>query len=288
MDQALIGLLQGQIQLQRNTVFSAVKLLLLFVAGILFAANFKLLIYATWAAGNLISFAFVATVALSKTGVRDTAYYPQFKLLRELGGPALKHYALNLTLKLPGYMLPLLVTALINVENTASFYTAWMIANFLFALPYAFTRVLFAVGSAQQSLLAEKIRFTLKLSFMIGGLGAAALLLVASPMLGMFGRTYADQATSVLQILAVSIFPLIIKTHYVAVSQISGQMIKAAKLMAIGSILELGLAATGAHLGGLAGLSLGWVIAVCIEGLMTIAPVYHIAISDGQLRFSRF
>ena len=57
-------------------------------------------------------------------------------------------------------------------------------------------------------------------------------------------------------------------------------MIKAAKIIAVGSILELGLAAIGAHLGGLPGLSLGWVIAVYIEGLMTIAPVYRIAISD--------
>ena len=283
MDQALIGLLQGQIQLQRNTVFSAVKLLLLFLTGVMLAANFKLLIYATWVAGSFVSLAYVATVWLSKTGNKDTAYFPQLKLLRELGGPALKHYTLNLTLKIPGYMLPLLVTALISVENTASFYAAWMIANFLFALPYSFTRTLFAVGSAQQSLLTEKIRFTLKLSFMIGSLGAAALLIVAYPMMGLFGSTYAEQATSTLRILAISIFPIIIKTHYVAVSQIFGRMIKAAKIMAVGSFLELGLAAIGAHLGGLSGLSLGWVIAVCIEGLMTIAPIYRIATSDEQL-----
>jgi len=279
MDQALIGLLQGQIQLQRNAVFSAVKLLLLFLAGIIFAANFKLLVYATWVAGNFVSFAYVAVVGLSKTNNRVTAYYPRLKLLRELGNPALKHYALNLALKIPGYMLPLLVTALISVENTASFYTAWMIANFLFALPYAFTRVLFAVGSAQQSLLAEKIRFTLKLSFGIGALGAAALLIIAYPMLRIFGSTYAEQATSTLQILAVSIFPLVIKTHYVAVSQIFGQMIKATKIMVVGSILELGLAAAGAYVGGLPGLSVGWVIAVWIEGLITITPIYRIATS---------
>lgn len=277
MDQALIGLLQGQIQLQRNTVFSAVKLLLLFLVGAILAANFKLLIYATWAAGNFVSFAYVAAIGLPRAHNKLAVFQPQLKLLRELGSPALKHYVLNLTLKIPGYMLPLLVAALINVENTASFYTAWMIANFLFALPYAFTRTLFAVGSAQQSLLKEKMRFTLKLSFIMGALGAVALLIVAYPMMSIFGSTYAEQATSTLRILAISIFPIIIKTHYVAVSQIFGQMIKAAKIMAVGSVLELGLAAIGAHLGGLSGLSLGWVIAVCIEGLMTIVPVYRIA-----------
>ncbi len=280
MDQALIGLLKGQIQLQRNTIFSATKLLLLFLIGFLFAANFKLLIYATWVAGNFISLAYVITVGLSKT--KTITYHPQFKLLRELGGPALRHYALNLTLQIPGYTLPLLVTALVSVENTASFYAAWMITNFLFALPYAFTRVLFAVGAANQSLLTEKIRFTLKLSFLIGGLGAAVLFIIAHPLLSMFGSTYAKQATATLQILAVSIFPVIIKTHYVAVSQIFGQMVKAAKIMAVGCVLELGLAAAGAYLGGLFGLSLGWVLAVFIEGLLTISPIYRMARSDGQ------
>jgi len=276
MDQALIGLLRGQVQLQRNAVFAGAKLLFLFLAGYLWAVNFKLLIYATWAAGNVVSFAYVAVLWLSRKNHPGTTYRPEVKLLRELGGPALKHYLLNLTLKIPGYILPLLVTTLISVGNTASFYTAWMIANFLFALPYAFTRVLFAVGAAQQSLLTDKIRFTLKLSFMIGGLAAVALFIVAYPMMRIFGITYAEQATSTLRILAVSIFPLIIKTHYVSVSQIYGRMVKAARLMAFGCILEVGMAALGAHLGGLFGLSLGWVIAIYIEGFMTILPVYRI------------
>jgi len=279
MDQALIGLLKGYIQLQRNAVFAIAKLLLLFLAGSLFAIKSKLLIYATWAAGNFISFAYVAAVGLLKRTNKTTSYFPQLKLLRELSGPALKHYALNLTLQIPGYTLPLLVTALINVENTASFYTAWMIANFLFALPYAITRTLFAVGSAQQSLLTEKLRFTLKLSFIIGTLGAIGLFIIAYPLLSIFGSTYAEQATSSLRILAVSIIPITIKTHYVAISQIFGRMIKAARLMSLGSILELSFAAVGAYLGGLSGLSLGWVIAVFIEGLMTIVPVYRIATS---------
>jgi len=279
-DQALIGLLRGQIQLQRNAVFSTVKLLLLFLAGFLLAAKFKLLIYATWAAGNFVSLVFVAIIGLSHTNIKDKTFYPQLKFLRELGGPALKHYILNIILRIPGYMLPLLVTVMISVENTASFYTAWMIANFLFAIPYALTRVLFAVGSAQYSLLSEKIRFTLKLSFVIGAMAATTLFIVAYPMMRIFGSTYAEQATTTLRILAVSIFPVIIKAHYVAISQIFGRMIKAAKLMAVGSALELGLAATGAYLGGLTGLSLGWVIAVCVEGLITIAPIYRIANSE--------
>ena len=280
VDQALIGLLRGQMQLQRNFIFSISKLLFLFVAGMLLAGDFNLMIYATWVVGNLLSLGYIVLSSFSQLVNKRIPITPQFKLLRELRGLTLKHYVLNLAIQVPGYTLPLLVAALINVEKTGSFYIAWMIASFLFALSYAFTRVLFAIGSGQQYLLTEKIQFTLKLSFIICTLGAAVLLIGANPIMGIFGSTYAEQASTTLRILAISIFPIIIKTHYVAVSQIFGRMIKAAKIIAVGSILELGLAAIGAHLGGLPGLSLGWVIAVYIEGLMTIAPVYRIAISD--------
>jgi O-antigen/teichoic acid export membrane protein len=228
----------------------------------------------------LLSLGFIMLVGFSQLAGKHVSIKPQVKLLRELSGLTLRHYALNLALQVPGYALPLLVAALISVEKSGSFYLAWMIASFLFAVPYAFTRVLFAVGSGQQSLLKEKMRFTLKSSFIICALGAGALLLGANLIMRMFGSIYAAQATSVLRILSIGVFPIIIKTHFVAVSQIYGRMIKAAKIIAIGSVLELALAAMGAHLGGLIGLSLGWVIAVYVEGLMTITPVYRIAISD--------
>jgi hypothetical protein len=40
-------------------------------------------------------------------------------------------------------------------------------------------------------------------------------------------------------------------------------------------MLELVGAALGAHLGGILGLSLGWLIAVCIEAAFMFLPVYH-------------
>lgn len=284
VDQALIGLLRGQVQLQRNFIFSLVKLLLLFLAGKFLTSNFNLMIYATWIGGNLLSLGYIVLSTFSPVINRRISIMPQFKLLRELSGLTMKHYALNLTMQVPSYALPLLVSGLISIENTGSFYIAWMIASFMFALPYAFTRVLFAVGSLQRSLLKEKIRFTLKLSFAIGTLGAAALFVVAYPILRLFGSTYAEQATSTLRILVVGIFPIIIKTHYVAVSQIFGRMINAAKIIAIGSVLELSLAALGAYLGGLAGLSLGWVVAVYVQSLMMTSLVYRVATSDEQLQ----
>lgn len=276
-DQALVGLLKGQMQLKRNMIFAVVKLALLLLAGLLLPGNFALMIYATWVVGNITSLWYIGAAGYAQSVRKRLSFKPDFGLLKDLSGLSLKHYALNLTLQVPGYTLPLIVTALISVEMTGSFYMAWMISNFLFAIPYAFARVLFAVGAGQQSLLREKIRFTLKYSFLIGGAGAVVLLVGANLLMMMFGASYAEQATTTLRILAISIFPTIIKTHYVALSQIYGRMMKAARIFVIGSAMELGFAALGAYFGGLAGLSLGWVVAVFIQGFMTIGPVYRMA-----------
>jgi hypothetical protein len=47
--------------------------------------------------------------------------------------------------------------------------------------------------------------------------------------------------------------------------------------IAIGSLLELGIAGLGARFGGLVGLSLGWVVAVCIEAIFMFPAVYRAA-----------
>ena len=276
LDQALIGLLRGNLQLHRNTIFSLVKLGAVFVTGWLLTDQLGLTIYATWAFGNLASLGYVAWA--SRPGpFRPGAYQPQWGLLRELKGPALRHYLLNLTLQVPGYTLPLVVTVLLSTEANAGFYVAWMLATSLFMMPQALTTVLYAVGAADTAALAEKMRFTLKFSLGIGVLGSILLLTGANLLLHFFGESYVEQASASLRILALGIFPIIIKVHFVAICQIRNRMLDAAKVMAVGGSIELILAAVGAHIGGLTGLSLGWVIAITIEGIVSLPLVYRVA-----------
>jgi hypothetical protein len=68
---------------------------------------------------------------------------------------------------------------------------------------------------------------------------------------------------------------MIIKHHYIAISRIHSKVTRVALPVAIGSLLELGIAALGAHLGGLVGLSLGWVAAVCMEAVFMFPTVYR-------------
>src|SRR5205823_2688649 len=122
LDQALVGLLSGGLQLWRNTIFSIAKLAVLFVVSLWLSQAAGITIYATWAIGNAFSLAVLAGVALRKGKWSGRIHLPQWGLLRKLGATALQHHLLNLTLQAPSLLIPLLVTVLLSAKDNAWFY----------------------------------------------------------------------------------------------------------------------------------------------------------------------
>jgi O-antigen/teichoic acid export membrane protein len=275
LDQALIGLMRGGLQLWRNALFAVIKLGLLPPLGLWAARSGGLVIYASWAAGNLLSLAALALIA--RRDLRRAAARPRLALLRDLPGAALWHHALNLALQLPGLALPVVVTALLSAELNATFYMCWLTLHLVFAIPYTLTTVLFAAGAAEPAAFAQKARLTLALSTGLGALSCLAVWLGAELILGIFGQAYAAQGAWTFRIMALGVFPLIIKDHFVAVSRVNGTIRRTALVAALGSALELGASAAGASLGGLSGLAVGFVLALALEALYMARAVYLVA-----------
>ncbi len=276
LDQALIGLLRGGLQFWRNALFAAAKLVVLFLAGFWLLKTGET-IYGAWACGIVLSLVPLAGLAVLRGGMPLKAFMPDWELLRKLGLPALQHHLLNLILQAPITALPVLVTILLSATTNAWFYIAWMISGLVFIASYALTTVLYAVNSAQQFELTRKIRMTLGLALIMSILGNLVIQFGATQILNLFGHVYAEQAAWSLRILGFGAFPMIIKQHYVAIGRIRGKMARVALPIAIGSFLELGIAGLGAHFGGLVGLSIGWVVAVCIEAIFMFPAVYRAA-----------
>ena len=152
-----------------------------------------------------------------------------------------------------------------------------MLASFAFIIPSHFTTVLYAVGAKDTATLDEKIRLTLKFSFIAGLLASGVILIGAHQVLSLFGTNYAEQAAWCLRILGLGVFPLILKQHYVAIRRTYGEVEGAVVVMTGGSAFELTFAGIGAKLGGLTGLSLGWLIAVYVEALVLLPSVRRMA-----------
>jgi O-antigen/teichoic acid export membrane protein len=279
LDAALLGWLKGGLQLQRNAVFAAAKAGALVLAGMWLVERDGLTIYATWAAGNVISIlGLVGLDASQRTTLR--AYRPRWNALRELSRAALGHHMLNLALQAPPLALPVVVTALLTATTNAYFYTAWMVASFVFVGPIALATAFHPVGAGAPAAIAHRLRFALGASLVVSLATCAALLVCADWLLAVFGQAYAEQSGWSLRLLGFGIFPLIVKEHYVVVCRISGRTVPAAVAAATGGLLEVGLAVAGAVIGGLPGLSLGWVVGLCVQAALMAPTVYRAATRD--------
>lgn len=283
LDQALTGLLRAGLQLWRNTFFAVAKLALLLAVSIWLTHKGGLLIYTTWMVGNALSLAALIGFVEWK-GVRSRkAYLPQWRLLRKLGPAALQHHIFNLLLQLPYLTLPVMVTMLLSATANAWFYVSFMLAYFIFAVSYALTIVLYAMSSAHPAVLVQKARLTLGLSAAIAITANGVLLFTSGWVLGIFGHAYAEQAAWSLHILALSAFPIVIKQHYTAICRIQGRIVQGILPIAIGTLVELVAAAFGARIGGLSGLSIGWVAALCAEAIYMSPTVYKAVMPVDQL-----
>ena len=281
-DQATIGLMRGGLQLSRNAVFAVVKLLALPAAAIIFHDGLGLGITLSWAAGIAVSLALVAIrLMLAGTSILPR---PDWGVLRSLGRTALAHNWLNLSITVPQTLIPVLVTVIVSPSANAAFYAAWTLSGLLKIIPTHLSTVLFAVAAADPQVIARKLRFTLRLSLLIGLPGMVALALSAHLILSFFGPSYARAATVPLLLLVIGYLPSIPKVHYMAVCRATGRVPRAAAVLTGAAAAEVAAAAIGGAAGGLTGLAQALLVVFFIEGLVTAPPVLRAALGQGRHR----
>jgi O-antigen/teichoic acid export membrane protein len=136
--------------------------------------------------------------------------------------------------------------------------------------------VLFAVAAADPGVVARKLRFALRVSFLIGLPGMAALIGGAHLALGLFGPGY-TVATVPMWLITLGYPAAVPKSLYIAVYRASGQVPRAAAVLSACSGLEMAAAAAGGAAGGLFGLSLALLVVRYAEALVTAPPVFRAA-----------
>jgi O-antigen/teichoic acid export membrane protein len=301
LDQALIGMLRGGLQLSRNIVFAAVKLGgLLVIAGLVTDPD-AAWIYGSWGAGIAISL--VVLVRFYGSRPAGESLRPDFPALRALRRAAASHAAVNLALETADLAMPILVVSLLTPAENAGFYIAWLVVGFLVMVPLSLSSVAYAIDSGEtvaevtdpvegvvhavepdRGVAGEesRFRFTLAASLAFGVAATIVLEPGAELILELFGSGYAETATTALRIMTLGVFPLVIKTHYVAIHRARRTLRRALPLAWAGTVLELGGGALGGVLGGIDGVAWGWVAGLAIEALVMAPDVF-----GGEARIRR-
>ncbi len=281
-DQATIGLLRGGVQLTRNFVFSLGKLLVLPIAAIAVHSAVGTRISLSWVAGMALSLLAIA-VWLRLTGTR-LLRWPDLAMLRKLRFVALAHNWLNLAIAVPPALIPILVTVVVSPAANGAFYAAWTLVGFLYMIPTHLSTVLFAVASGDPRAIARKLRFTLRVSVLIGLPGMAVLALGAHFILGLFGAGYAAVATVPLRLLVLCYVPAIPRVHYIAVCRAQGKVSRAAVVMTAAAAVEVASVVVAGSADGLAGVTLALVLVFLAEAALTSPTVIKAALGAGRHR----
>jgi O-antigen/teichoic acid export membrane protein len=274
-DEGTIGMLRGGVQLWRNMALSAIKLIALPVTAVLLHTKFGVglsLAYVIGIVGSLVP----AGIMLVRGGSR-LYHRPDWQAMRRLLPVAINHNWLNLAMATPGRIIPIVVTVVVGGRAGGVFYVTWMIASLLFMVPMHLGTVLFALASASPQLVAEKLRFVLRVSLMIGLPVMAALAIGAHFILGVYRPVYAQLGTVPLWLLIIGYIPQMPRAQFIAVSRATNRVGQAAGLICFFASCEIVSIYLGGRFGGLDGLSFAYLGCLIMEGLITAPTVLRAA-----------
>lgn len=284
LDQVLIGLRLSYLQMWRNAYFAAVKLVLLGALALFPWTNMAVeQLLCTWLLGLAASLVLVGV----HLRARDVLIFgrPQYSTLRGLGRTALYHNVLNLAVTVPRMAFPLVVAFAVPGAATAVFFSAWMVAGFLYVIPAHLSLSLFAISSGDPATLQRKLRFTSLLSYCVGGPASALLALLAVPVMGLFGSDYVLDGGMCLAILALSYTPSVVKQQYVAVSRLTKKSASASLTLSLAAGAELTAGWFGARHYGIVGAAAALAAVMLLESIVMGPRVFMAAKgSSGHLQ----
>jgi O-antigen/teichoic acid export membrane protein len=275
LDQALLSVVGGKLQLLRNAVASVSKLVFLVVLALAVIRSGSVAIFASWFAANVISVAVLGVLLIRRFGVGARYLVPALSSLRGLRFDAAKHHALNMALFVPFFAMPIVANIVLGSEQAGYLFATWSIAGFMFHLPVALAMALFTSGARDTGTFLMEFRFTLRRALLVCVAANAAIAVLGPAILRIFGRNYATNGQTALMVICLGGLGLVIKDHHVALARITGRVGREGALITVLGAGELLGAAIGAARGGVTGLSIGWLAAVAVEVLVCAPMVWR-------------
>lgn len=123
----------------------------------------------------------------------------------------------NIFQMLPGLILPIIITDVLNPSSTAFFYVAWTITAVLYIVPKSITTPLFAEISHDESNFSLEIKKAIKLIIILIIPCTFIFMFIGGKLLLLYGEEYAKNSFQLLIILIVAVIPISINEIYYTV-----------------------------------------------------------------------
>jgi O-antigen/teichoic acid export membrane protein len=270
LDQVATALRRGDQALTRNVAFAVATvgtLALLPIAGARHSAE---TIFIPWALAGLLA------AAVGARQLRRTlpGYHPRpgcdRRLARELVSSGLPNYALTLSERAPGLVLPVLVAELLTPAANATWYAVWMMAWVVYIVPIQVGMTIFAEVAHDPGELRAAVRRGVVSSLALGTAGALVLGAGAELALSILGPHYASEGAAPLRVLLLALPPLTFAQAYFSscrARRVLGEAIVVGWVTALASVAAAAAAGVS-H--GLMGMAIAWVVVQYASGLWSL------------------
>jgi O-antigen/teichoic acid export membrane protein len=172
--------------------------------------------------------------------------------------------------------LPLMVIAYLGDATNASFYMAWTIGLTLEMVVINFSSSLLVQGAQNPAHIPALARVAFRQQAMVLVPAVAVVVVFAREILVVFGEKYADDATTLLRLVALGILPTIGTYLYIPIARLRGRVVEVTLLTALASGGFLALAWFGLRQHGLAGLGVAYLLAQGGLGVLLLPRVFRI------------
>lgn len=224
MEQIFIAIRRSDFVLLRSAIFCLLRIALPFLMVVFFRAFG---IVSSWgiAIGITLSVSLFFLLPRALGGYKPV---PRLKLdrIKRIWRYSAGNYIANLFGQTPDMVLPILIVNIhhLGAAQAAYFYMAWRVVKFLFMIPSATSRSLFAEGSHFEGKLGKNVLRSHRFTFFLLIPGFILVLALGKWLLLMFGASYSANALSLLQVLAVSSIPLAVNHIYYSIIKVQGRI----------------------------------------------------------------
>jgi O-antigen/teichoic acid export membrane protein len=281
LDQISAVMRRGDHAMTRNVVRGVATLVVVPAALLVGEGDRSLALVAAWTAGSVLMIA----IGLRQFARPPLRYAFRPRVDRVLGRPlfldGIPNQVLNLALRLPGTVLPIVVTQMISAGDSAIWYGAWMMASVVFFVPIQIGVSLYAELSHDRASIERVALQALRMSLGLGALCALVAAILVGIPLSMLGHGYAAGGVDPFRIVVIAVLPMTVIEVYCAVCRGLGRLNEAIATGLISAVASLAATVAVASSYGLVGIATAWLAVQAVTGawagirliwLLRIAP----------------